>query len=108
MIRIKTAMSFSDRRASAKEKKIDHIVGIGNNYFHKNRVTPGKTRVPEVGVQENLEKQLDICFGKSPRVAKTPGKHALFITHDFSKDKRNRINARRSIRDRRTTDAQTG
>jgi hypothetical protein len=42
--------------ASTKGKKFELMVGIGNNDFRKNRATPGKTRVPEGGVQENVEK----------------------------------------------------
>jgi hypothetical protein len=102
--REKPQSRFSDRRAIAKGKKLDHMVGIGNNYFRKNRVTLGKTSISDRCVQENLEKQLDICFGKSPRSAKTPGKRAFFITRDFSKTLENENNAGRSIRDRRTVD----
>jgi hypothetical protein len=64
---------YSDNKGERKEEiKFEHKVGFGNNYFPKNSVTPEKTRVSEGGVQENLEKRLDICFVKSPRAAKTP------------------------------------
>jgi hypothetical protein len=100
--REKPQSRFSDRRAIAKGKKLDHMVGIGNNYFRKNSATLGKTSVSDRCVQENLEKQLDICFGKSPRAAKTPGKRVFFITRDFSTTLENEKNARQSNRDRQT------
>jgi hypothetical protein len=48
---------FSNTKDERKGKqKLEHKVGIGNNYFQENSVTPGKTSVSDRCVQENLEK----------------------------------------------------
>ena len=63
------------------------MVGIGNNDFQKNSVTPGKTRFLVRIVQGKPRKTTRYMFWKKSSKCENAGKTGHFVIHDFSKNR---------------------